>query len=323
MSPKICIFHTKKNEIMKSISRAIEQVIQQDVGNRGIKHFASLANDNLFKTCQHLFGVNTRHVAICTGFTIPPPENDGPLGTLWIAHACLQLGKHVTVVTDELNYSMMDNLLNKYKSQFNVVPSSLLSLKHFPQREQQSEQEALEFAHNIIQCDPPVDHIISIERVGPSVDGSCYNMRGIDISELNGRVEAMFYAAQQKNIFTTGIGDGGNEIGMGNVLEQVKQYIPNGDKIGCTVGCDSLIIAGVSNWAGYGICTMLQVMSGKKSSDWWLDANTDREWLRYMTEDLKIIDGVKKIPSMSVDGLDYEEVHAALIQTILRLSDSA
>lgn len=316
---------------MKDLVHHIEKLIQHDMGNRGIKHFASLANGNLFRTCQHLFH-ESKHVAVCTGFNIPPPENDGPLGAMWIADACLKLGKRVTLISDAGNGHVMEQLRTRYLETNVSVDKTfhcknLFNLVLFPDRALQTEQEALQFAEGIIRQEVPhIDHVISIERVGPADDSRCYSMRARDVSHLNGRVEAMFYAAKEKAIFTTGIGDGGNEIGMANVKEQVRKFIWNGDKIVCSVGCDSLIINGVSNWSGYAICAILQLMklSYEKQNQlhpdsWWLNVQTDRNWLKYLTEELKVVDGIKGIPDMSVDGLSYDQVHGPLIENILSI----
>jgi hypothetical protein len=51
------------------------------------------------------------------------------------------------------------------------------------------------------------------------------------------------------------IGDGGNELGMGKVLDEIikNPKIADGDKIGCAVAADFLIAASVSNWGGYAL----------------------------------------------------------------------
>lgn len=42
----------------------------------------------------------------------------------------------------------------------------------------------------------------------------------------------------------TGIGDGGNELGMGKVKEKVKQLMPKGDLVACDVAADCAVTAG-------------------------------------------------------------------------------
>jgi hypothetical protein len=50
------------------------------------------------------------------------------------------------------------------------------------------------------------------------------------------------------------IGDGGNEVGMGKVIEGIrKSTITNAQLIGCVVAADDLIVCSVSNWGGYAL----------------------------------------------------------------------
>lgn len=71
-------------------------------------------------------------------------------------------------------------------------------------------------------------------------------MTARDLSNLvNSKVDDIFeVASKDKTITTIGIGDGGNELGMGKVLENVKTFIPNGKTIGCSVAANVLIAAG-------------------------------------------------------------------------------
>ena len=50
---------------------------------------------------------------------------------------------------------------------------------------------------------------------------------------------------------TIGIGDLGNEIGMGSLpRDLVAASVARGDQLWCTVVCDHPIVCGISNWAG-------------------------------------------------------------------------
>jgi hypothetical protein len=66
---------------------------------------------------------------------------------------------------------------------------------------------------------------------------------------------------------STGIGDGGNECGMGKALEAVRAHIPRGATIACVVPADNLITAGVSNWGGWGLCAAVEALLRHKVSD--------------------------------------------------------
>ena len=69
--------------------------------------------------------------------------------------------------------------------------------------------------------------------------------------------------AGKNGIMTIGIGDGGNELGMGNVSANIDKYITPDRPFACITKADLCICAGVSNWAGYGIAAMLSRLSGK------------------------------------------------------------
>lgn len=45
-------------------------------------------------------------------------------------------------------------------------------------------------------------------------------------------------------LFYKGVGDGGNELGMGKVKDAVKKHIKNGDVIACDVEADFTVVAG-------------------------------------------------------------------------------
>ena len=66
-----------------------------------------------------------------------------------------------------------------------------------------------------------------------------------------------------KRLFTIGIGDGGNEVGMGKIFEHIvtSPNIPNAAQIACTVSADFLIVASVSNWGGYALAAATAVVA--------------------------------------------------------------
>lgn len=51
--------------------------------------------------------------------------------------------------------------------------------------------------------------------------------------------------------FNKGVGDGGNELGMGKVKDAVKKHIKNGDVIACDVEADFTIVAGKGFFSGW------------------------------------------------------------------------
>ena len=78
--------------------------------------------------------------------------------------------------------------------------------------------------------------MVSIELAGPAGDGHYYNMRGEDISSGTLCFDVFLELSDCPVI---ALGDGGNEIGMGNVLEKLSELaiIPS------VTTCDELVIA--------------------------------------------------------------------------------
>ena len=98
---------------------------------------------------------------------------------------------------------------------------------------------------------------IAIERCSFTTPGRYLNARGEDTSEYHAKLDYLF----KHHDNTIGIGDGGNEIGMGNLTEQIAavEALPN-DPVMTTVS--ELVIVSVSNWGGYGLIAALSLLAG-------------------------------------------------------------
>lgn len=155
-----------------------------------------------------------------------------------------------------------------------------------------------------------ITHVIAIERAGPGADGKHYTMRGRDTSPfLSSGYEAI------PGAFTIGIGDGGNEIGMGKLPhELVAKNIPNGDLIHCRVPTDHLIVAGVSNWGAYALAAGIFVLRGVKPPSDLFDPDRERTILEAMVKAGPLVDGVTGKPTATVDGLTWDEYVKPLIR---------
>jgi hypothetical protein len=71
-----------------------------------------------------------------------------------------------------------------------------------------------------------------------------------NITEFTAKFDLFFQECQCPCI---AFGDGGNEIGMGNVIKALSKL----DIIPSVTTCDELIIASVSNWGVYGVMAAL------------------------------------------------------------------
>jgi hypothetical protein len=183
-------------------------------------------------------------VLIATGFyilTTGTPETDGPPGAVVIGRALERLGRSVLYVVDRLSETLMQELSGR---------EQVLS---FPVADEAASRA---YAKQVLERHQPA-LLISIERCGRTKDGRYLNMRGRDVSFETGQVDFLFEDGRR----SVGIGDGGNEIGMGNVADAViaSGLVPEP----CVTRVDDLVIASVSNWGGYGLVAALSTLVGR------------------------------------------------------------
>lgn len=219
----------------------IEDVILEH-DKRGMNKLKEYLPSDFCKRAAYFLHGNMEKILIVTGFYVGGYcETDGPVSAIMLRKALTSLGSKVDIVTDRYCYEVLTRL---------KIPD----VHCFPIN---GEKESLEFAENVISViDPSI--IVSVERCGRAKDGKYYNMRGEDISEYTGKVDFLFDFPK-----TIGIGDGGNEIGMGNLYEHVKSVVLHGEKIGSVVETTFLVISSVSNWGVYGVMAYLSEIEGK------------------------------------------------------------
>jgi hypothetical protein len=140
-------------------------------------------------------------------------------------------------------------------------------------------------------------------------------MRGRDITEFMAPAHEHFETASQNAITTIGIGDGGNEIGMGKVPWQViRDNIPGGGLVACRVPTDYLIVCGVSNWGAYALGHGVRLLRGASHEPRLHDPEVERDLLRVMVEQGPLVDGVTGQQTVTVDGLAFERYVEPLVE---------
>lgn len=243
----------------------LQDIIGTDAGNRGMK---SLIVPGDFRRASEILGrltVNNhdkKQVVILSGFPCcvnesPPTETDGPPGTFAIARAAAALGHSVVVVTDVCNEAVFRAAM-KDLAMPTAVQAAKISMQVFPAVLSDVDETRLQtMAAN---C----DLLISCERAGPGKDGNCYTMRGIDMTS-KGLIAPLHRLVKEVKAPFLAIGDGGNELGMGKVMDEIVKNpkIADGDKIGCAVAADFLIAASVSNWGGYALAAGAAVVRAR------------------------------------------------------------
>ena len=114
---------------------------------------------------------------------------------------------------------------------------------------------------------------------------------------------------------TIGIGDGGNEIGMGKIpWETIRRNVPIGGKIACRVPTDQLIVAGVSNGARFALAAGIALCMGQSLPAELFDPNQERGLLELMVQDGALIDAGTLQPTAMVDGLAFDQYIEPLVK---------
>ena len=152
---------------------------------------------------------------------------------------------------------------------------------------------------------PDTTHFIALERPGQAVDGCYYNFRGCDLTPHISPLDDLFLHAQSRAITTIGIGDGGNELGLGKVSASVDSHIPDGRPFSCQTTADFCICAGVSNWGGYGMAALLSVMASENL----MPKPAGLVKLLSAITEAGAVDGITGENTPSVDGLAEEWEH--------------
>ena len=228
-------------------------------------------------------------VALLTGFDVGgAPETDGPTGTYVVAKALIDLGFSPIVISEHPTCAYFSELGVKTCE---VSPGCDAA-----------------FMGMLLDTLAPVG-IVSIERCGRNSRGRYCNMRGVDITPRTSPVDELVIQAAARGIPTVGVGDGGNEIGMGNVAGAIEQRLTLEP---CAVRVNCLVIATVSNWGAYGIvramdkCTGRALLPGFKHMD---------DFYRFIVE-RGSVDGTTGRRELSVDGFGLD-VERKIVEALL------
>ena len=228
------------------------------------------------------------NVFIGTGFPVVDTfETDGPVGSIALYESLEALGANPIIVCGK---PISAALSSKYR---------VLEIQVGDH--DQKEQEALDALE---QYQP--EAIVSIERPGQAADGGYYNMRGESISPRTACFDTFLNLSQCPTI---AVGDGGNEIGMGNVATTLEQL----NIIPSATCCDELLIADVSNWGAHGLIAMLSVLREQDMLLGWDNLAS----LQYLSE-RGSVDGVTRENRLTEDGLSAD-ISEKLIKDLRKL----
>ena len=256
------------------------------------------------------------------------PETDGPPGAAVLGRALRRVGAQVRYVTDATNVPLVEAALKTLDEPLDVTVYS-------------GEADA---ARRLLDAERPT-HLVAIERPGRNRAGEYLNMRGESVAEWNPSLDELFIVAKAVRPdrpegglrktragsgsadnrrgagrskpgrpVTVGIGDGGNEIGMGVVRAKLARIDALRARIATVVPADHLVVAGVSNWGGYGIVAALGRLSGE---DLLHTPEIERRLIAACVA-AGGCDGITRRREPTVDGLSAD-AHAGIVE-LLRLA---
>ncbi len=266
---------TNKTLPFETIVQQVEDLmVERDL--RGMKSIQKALTPGYYERAAKLLLECRGTVLIGTGFPVDETfETDGPVGAIALYKILEHLGAKPIIVCG-------DPLSSKISQDYNTYEISVGDLS----KGRAEAQKAL------AELKPEI--VLSIERPGLSATGIYANMRGEDISA---RCACFDYFLIEADCPTIAIGDGGNEIGMGNVTEALASL----SITPAMTGCDELLVADVSNWAAHGLIALL----GYWQHEDLLSKINTLEILQYISE-RGSVDGVTRENTLTEDSLASE-----------------
>jgi hypothetical protein len=214
-----------------ALSNTVEEIILRH-DSRGMTRIRRHLESGYCQRATRLILDNPGVILIGTGFPVAGSfESDGPIGAIAL-------------------YQVLVNL--KYQPIIVCAPpiSKIMSLSfetyELPIVGWNESKKAVQRALDKLK--PSL--VVSVERPGVTENRRYYNMYGEDITKFTAKFDLFF---RYGNCPTIAFGDGGNEIGMGNVRDSLTamNIIPS------TTTCDELVISTVSNWGVYGVIALM------------------------------------------------------------------
>lgn len=313
---------------MAGVARVIDTLTTVDIGSRGIigplRQAADRAQGPMaaMQAATVLEETVTRGDVVClvTGFPIPPTltqETDGPPGTVALARALgVGLAADVIILCDPGAVAVCEAVaaaldLRVGDRAMSVGDPDAVSVEPLPV----DPEEAVAVGDSVAALAPSA--VVSIEKAAPNPAGVYHNMGGQDITPACGRVERLL--ARVGDVPVIGIGDGGNELGMGVLESTVREEVPYGEECLChcgdgiatRIGADVVVPATVSNWGAAGVCACLASRTGVNV----LHSPGEEHRMLAAAANAGAVDGVAGGTTGWVDGLP-PGVHAALVRLL-------
>jgi Domain of unknown function (DUF4392) len=255
---------------------------------------------------------SARRVLVVTGFAVDDglAETDGPPGAAVLGRALRLSGARVRYVTDPVAVPLVEAALKALHEPVEILP--------YPDRR--------DAARDLLAAERP-SHLVAVERPGRGRGGDYLTMRGESVARWNRPIDELFFCSgdgeagsgrgwsgkdttrlrrasrlNRRRPVTIAVGDGGNEIGMGNVRARLVRQGRLFARIASVVRVDHLVVAGTSNWGAYGIAAHLGRLARR---DLLHTPALERRLVQACVE-AGGVDGITRRREPSVDGLSLE-----------------
>ena len=266
-------------DILPSDILSLQRIVASDSRSRCV---SKLCRPEFWGEALQLF-MRAPRILIVTGFFIRKAgacETDGPPGAAVLGRALQRVGKEVFLITDRRNYPCL-------RACSRSIGGPLAVHVDTPGRIPMN-----------------VGLLVYIERPGHAADGCYYNMRGDNVGDVVAPLDRAAETAMERGVPVFGIGDGGNEAGMGLLNEPLARMMPDYASCLSTVSANLCLPVDISNWGAYALAGLLSRFYRK-----WIGLEENEESL--MLEALLesgAVDGVTGKPGMSVDGVPSGEL---------------
>jgi len=257
-------------------------------------------------------------------------ETDGPPGAAVLSRALnVTLDAIPIILCEEPLWNMQEatcraaglTVVSLEESKASLPPRVVI--QGFPSNDEEAKHEAKEL---LSKLKPKA--FISIERMGQNEKNQYHTASGINITDQPiARFDYLMEEANSQGILTIGIGDIGNELGLGRIKDVIKEYARTGAKCQCPCGAgvavrvpaEITLPAGVSNWGAYGIAAVLSAFQQEERKpatyEYLSPLQTGDEHRRIMMAcaNAGAIDGNTRVCAPTEDGLPLE-VTVSLVQ---------
>ncbi len=260
--------------------QGLSEEIERLLVARNLRHMqvarAALLPGYYLRAARHLRDL-TGTVIIGTGFPVGDTfETDGPVGAMALYETLRTLGAEPVIACGP-------PLSNALAGDYRVLALGAREL----------DAANTEATVQLKALRPQA--IVAIERPGLAADSRYYNMRGENVTARCTVFDPFISLAHCPTI---AIGDGGNEIGMGNIAAALAAlHITTS-----VTRCDELLVADVSNWGAYGQIAFLALWSRRDL----LAEISPLQLLNYLCA-RGSVDGVTRANTLTEDGLQVHE----------------